>query len=266
MDHNALCDAIVSLVDLVERLRAPDGCPWDAKQTMSSVRMYLLEEAYEVLDAIEGNVPEEICGELGDLLFQVVFIAHLGEEKGEFDLVNVIEKINRKMIRRHPHVFGNTTVQDAEEVAANWAKIKESEKSGEKKEGSFLERVPLALPALERAHRLSERASRAGFDWENREAIWDKVSEEMAELGEAVATRDREVVGEELGDLLFSLVNLARHWDFNGEDLLRMANRKFIRRFALMEEKMATAGMDLREATPGEMDDAWNAIKEEERE
>ncbi|MBW2093537.1 MAG: nucleoside triphosphate pyrophosphohydrolase [Deltaproteobacteria bacterium] len=265
MDHKSLASAISRLVDLVERLRAPDGCPWDAKQTMYTVRMYLLEEAYEVLDAIERNLPEEVCGELGDLLFQVVFIAYLGEEKGAFDLVNVLEKIIEKMIRRHPHVFGNTRVKDVAEVAANWAKIKERERNGAEKDGSFLEQVPVALPALQRAHRLSERASKAGFDWEDRNAVWKKVTEEIGELSEAVEKQDPRMVGEELGDLLFSLVNLARHWGLNAEDLLRMANRKFIRRFLLMEEKLSIAGKGLREATPDEMDDAWNKIKQDER-
>lgn len=262
MDHSALASAIKRLAELVERLRAPDGCPWDAKQTMYTVRMYLLEESYEVLDAIERNVPEEVCGELGDLLFQVVFIAYLGEEKGEFDLVKVVERIIEKMIRRHPHVFGNTRVKDVEEVAVNWAKIKESEKSGEAKERSFLDRVPAALPALERAHRLSERASKLGFDWEDRNGVWEKVREEIGELSEANEKQDRAMVGEEVGDLLFSLVNLARHWGLNAEDLLRMANRKFIRRFQLMEEKLSTGGKGLREATPDEMDYAWDSIKD----
>jgi MazG family protein len=262
MDHSALASAIKRLAELVERLRAPDGCPWDAKQTMYTVRMYLLEESYEVLDAIERNLPEEVCGELGDLLFQVVFIAYLGEEKGEFDLVKVVEKIIEKMIRRHPHVFGNTRVKDVEEVAVNWAKIKESEKSSEAKERSFLERVPAALPALERAHRLSERASKLGFDWEDRNEVWEKVKEEIGELSEANEKQDPAMVGEEVGDLLFSLVNLARHWGLNAEDLLRMANRKFIRRFQLMEEKLSTAGKGLREATPDEMDYAWDEIKD----
>ncbi len=261
MDHNALESAISRLAELVARLRAPGGCPWDAKQTMYSVRMYLLEEAYEVLDAIERELPEEVCEELGDLLFQVVFIAYLGEEKGEFDLVTVIEKIIEKMIRRHPHVFGNTRVRNEREVASNWAKIKEGEQKGEKEERSFLERIPVALPALERAHRMSERASKVGFDWESRDAVWKKVKEEVAELDQAVKKHDPAMVGEEIGDLIFSLVNLARHWELNGEDLLRMANRKFIQRFQLMEEKLTSAGKSLSEATPDEMDDAWNEIK-----
>jgi len=266
MDYSALASAIKRLAELVERLRAPDGCPWDAKQTMYTTRMYLLEEAYEVLDAIERDLPEEVCGELGDLLFQVVFIACLGEEKGEFDLVRIIEKIIEKMIRRHPHVFGSTRVKDVEEVAANWAKIKESEKKSDKEARSFLERIPVALPALERAHRLGERASKVGFDWQGKNEVWEKVTEEIGELREAIEKQDPGMVGEEIGDLLFSLANLARHWGLNAEDLLRMANRKFIRRFQLMEEELSSAGKGLREATPDEMDRAWNKIKKGERE
>lgn len=261
MDRDALGHAMDNLADLVERLRAPNGCPWDAKQTPYTVRMYLLEEAYEVLEAIEQGSSEAVCGELGDLLFHIVFIAYLAEEKGAFDLVKVIEKIIEKMIRRHPHVFGNTHVSDEKEVAVNWAKIKESENGDNEQEKHFLNRVPVALPALERAHRLGERVSKVGFDWENREAVWKKVAEEIDELKEALEKQDREMVGEELGDVLFSLVNLARHWNLNAEDLLRLANRKFIRRFSLMEETIAAAGRELKEATAAEMDVAWNSVK-----
>jgi MazG family protein len=265
MDHTKLDNAINTLADLVERLRAPDGCPWDAKQTVHTVRMYLLEEAYEVLDAVERGLPGELCGELGDLLFHIVFIAYLAEEKGEFDLVDVAEKIVEKMIRRHPHVFGNVTAKDVEEVATNWARIKEAENSGPEREESFLEKVPAALPALQRAHRLSERASKAGFDWADRNAVWQKVLEESDELGQALKKQDSKEVGEEMGDLFFSLVNLARHWGLNAEDLLRTANRKFIRRFELMERKLSATGTDLSEAAPDEMDEIWNEIKKDER-
>jgi len=265
MDHTELDNAVNALADLVARLRAPDGCPWDAKQTMHTVRLYLLEEAYEVTDAIERGVGEEVCSELGDLLFQVVFIAYLGEERGEFDLVKVIEKIVEKMIRRHPHVFGNVRVKNVEEVAANWAKIKETEKEFKEESRSFLNHVPANLPALQRAHRLSERASKVGFDWPDKESIWEKVEEETSELREAIEKEDPERVGIELGDLLFSLVNLARRWELNAEDVLRVTNRKFIRRFELMERELSASGKGLRESTPEEMDRAWNKIKKDER-
>ena len=265
MDHTKLDNAINTLADLVERLRAPDGCPWDAKQTVHTVRMYLLEEAYEVLDAVERGLPGELCGELGDLLFHIVFIAYLGEEKDEFDLVDVIENIVEKMIRRHPHVFGNIKVNDVKEVATNWAKIKEAEKNGAEREESFLEQIPAALPALQRAHRLSERASKAGFDWADRAAVWEKVLEEFDELGQAIKKQDSRDVGEEIGDLFFSLVNLARHWGLNAEDLLRIANRKFVRRFGLMEKELSTAGKDFSESSLEEMDEIWNKIKLNER-
>jgi tetrapyrrole methylase family protein/MazG family protein len=265
MDYAKLDSAINTLADLVERLRAPGGCPWDAKQTVHTVRMYLLEEAYEVLDAVERGLPEELCAELGDLLFHIVFIAYLGEEKREFDLVDVVEKIIEKMIRRHPHVFGDLKVENVEEVATNWAKIKETERNGAEREESFLEQVPAALPALQRAHRLSERASRAGFDWADRDAVWKKVLEESGELRDAIKKQDSREVGEEIGDLFFSLVNLARHWGLNAEDLLRIANRKFVRRFELMEKKLSTTGTGLSKAAPDEMDEIWNEIKKDER-
>ena len=263
MDVIRLGNALNALTDLVKRLREPGGCPWDAAQTMDSVRMYLLEEAYEVLDAIERDEPEEVCSELGDLLFQVIFIAYLAEEKGRFDLVKVIEKITEKMIRRHPHVFGDVKVRDADEVAVNWARIKKSEgghTSGV--DGTFLKHVSPNLPALQRAHRLGERASKAGFDWPDRESVWEKVQEEMGELKEAMGEKDPAWVEEELGDLLFSVVNLARHWGVGAEDLLRKTNSKFVSRFERMEKALSLSGKDLGSSTLEEMDRVWNKIKD----
>jgi len=185
----------------------------------------------------------------------------MAQERGEFDLAEVMEKITEKMINRHPHVFGQVTVDSPEEVSDNWEKIKKTEKVVPKEVSGYLQEIPVDLPALLRAHRLSYRASKVGFDWENREATLDKVKEEFEELNRCNLDKDMERVGEEFGDLLFSLVNLARHWGFNAERLLRDGNRKFIRRFRDMEEELKASGIELHDATPEEMDRAWEKIK-----
>lgn len=224
MNKDKLSRALLSLSELMSRLRMPCGCPWDAQQTDSTIKMYLLEEAYEVLDAIERKAPEDVCGELGDLLFQIIFLARLAEERGEFDLVDVMEKIAEKMIKRHPHVFGSTRVKSVEDVAENWAKIKKREVD-----------VPENLPALMGAHRLSERTSRMRTDSSSVEEIWGKVEDAFEELRKAILDRDKQRIGEETGDFLFCLVNLARHRGLNAEHLLRIANKKFLKRFEEMQ-------------------------------
>ena len=254
MDPDRLSSAIVDLVNLVERLRGPGGCPWDAEQTDATVKIYLLEEAYEVLEAIEKASSPDVCLELGDLLFQVLFLARLAEERNEFDLVEIIEKITEKMVHRHPHVFGAERVETAEDVALNWAKIKKSEK-GALQATSLLESVPVNLPALLRAHRLGERASREGFDPLNAGAgiappgkgqIWDGVRERFERLRSALAEKDKELIGEVMGDLLFDMAGLARVWQLNAEDVLRLANQRFLERFEEMEKE--------RKSCPGERD------------
>jgi MazG family protein len=230
MDPDRLSRAIVDLVELVERLRGPGGCPWDAEQTDATIKIYLLEEAYEVLEAIEKSSSTDICLELGDLLFQVLFLARLAEERKEFDFVQVIETIKAKMIRRHPHVFGEVKVDTAEDVALNWAKIKKSEK-GALHEASSLENVPVNLPALLRAHRLGERASREGFDLPGTGEAWDGVQERFEKLRTALSEQNKDLVGEVMGDLLFDIAGLARAWRLNAEDVLRLANQRFLERF-----------------------------------
>lgn len=264
MDQDRLGNAVKALQNVVTRLMGPDGCPWDAKQTVLTVRMYLLEEAYEVLDAIERGEAGEVCAELGDLLFQVIFIAYLAEKKGQFDFIDVIRGITEKMIRRHPHVFGDVEVKNAEEVAANWVMIKKTEENHSKGDESFLQHVSANLPALQRAHRLSERASKVGFDWPDRDSVWEKVREEIGELQEAMKREAPKRVGEELGDLLFSLVNLARHWGLNAEDLLRRTNVKFIRRFESLEKELTATERGFSESTLKEMDRVWEKIKDKE--
>lgn len=264
MDQNRLSNAFSALVDLVEHLRGPGGCPWDARQSDSTVKIYLLEEAYEVLEAIDRSSPEDVCSELGDLLFQILFLAKLAAEREEFDLLTVIERIQEKMIRRHPHVFGETEIEDAAHVEINWAKIKQAEKGSHINTSSLLKSIPKNMPGLLRAHRLSERASKAGFDWANANEVWDKVREECNELKSAISKNEKEAVGEEIGDLLFSIVNLARHCGLNAEQLLRMTNQKFTDRFERMEREIESSGIGLRDASTDKMNEAWERVKDRE--
>jgi tetrapyrrole methylase family protein/MazG family protein len=236
MDSDRLCRAVVALVELVTRLRSPGGCPWDAKQTDSTLKMYLIEEAYETLDAIEKSSPKDVCMELGDLLFQILFLAHLAAERKEFDFTEVVEKITEKMIRRHPHVFGETRVDSAEDVTLNWARIKAKEKGAAQKTASVFESVPTNLPALLRTHRLSERASKLNADLANGEEIWNKVLGQFEALKSSVTREDRDSVREAMGWLLFSLSNLTRHWGFNAESLLRLTNQEFLECFEKTEK------------------------------
>lgn len=263
IDTDKLGRDMGDLLSLVMRLRGPKGCPWDAEQTDASIKIYLIEEAYEVLDAIENSSPAETCGELGDLLFQIVFLAALAEEREEFDFTEVVEKITEKMIHRHPHVFSDTKVESAEQVAVNWARIKREEADAAEPVSFSLKNVPDGLPALLRAHRLSERAAKTGFDWANREEIWGKVLEEVEELKAAVSGEDEQAVIEEMGDLLFSLVNMSRHWGMNAEDLLRSANRKFLNRFEGMEKRLNQMGVSMEKATVNQMNGAWEAVKKQ---
>ena len=261
MNNEELAGSFLELVALAAKLRSPEGCPWDRKQTIETVKMYLLEECYEAMDAIEKEDYPEMCLELGDLLFMIVFLARLSQEKALFNMVDVINSIVKKMKNRHPHVFGDTVVNNAEEVSENWQKIKMQEKGNSKSASSFLEEVPVGLPALLRAHRLSKKASKTGFDWESKEDIWDKVSEEFNELSSAVKEGKKDDVREEIGDLFFSLVNLARHWDLNSEELLRDANKKFVDRFKRMDAELNRSGVKLDDATYEEMNNAWDLIK-----
>ena len=262
MTDDALSRAVGGLVDLVASLRGPGGCPWDAKQTDDTIKIYLIEEAYEVLEAIETGSPREVCSELGDLLFQIVFLARLAEERGEFYFSDVVEKITRKMVRRHPHVFGDAEVKNAEEVASNWARIKQMEHGKTRGISASLQNIPSASPALLRAHRMGERAAKAGFDWADADEVWAKVEEEVGEIKAAMAKEDREAAALEIGDLLFTLANLSRHLGENAENVLRKTNNKFLKRFQKMEKDLTDAGMLLEEATPDQMNAAWETVKE----
>jgi len=248
------------LVDLVERLRAPGGCPWDREQTLPDVRAYLLEEAHELAGAIDGGDWEELGEELGDMLFQVAFIGRLGEEAGAFSLSQVIDGVYRKMVERHPHVFGDEVLADAEAVRQAWERRKLQK---EPKRESLFSGVPASLPALLGAYRLTQKAAGVGFDWPDAGAVLAKVDEEIAEVREALAQGNRDAVREEVGDLLFTVANLARKLDVDPEAALAGTNRKFRQRFARIEQSLAAQGRTAAEATLEEMDALWEAAKGE---
>jgi nucleoside triphosphate diphosphatase len=246
------------LVDLVARLRAPDGCPWDREQSLPNIRAYLLEEAHELAGAIDAGDWEELAEELGDLLFQAAFIGRLAEETGAFSLSQVIDGVYRKMVERHPHVFGDEVLADAEAVRQAWERRKLAK---EPKRESLFSGVPSSLPALLAAYRLTQKASGVGFDWPDSAAVLAKVDEELAEVREALAQGDKAAVREEVGDLLFTVANLARKLDVDPEAALAGTNLKFRRRFAKIEDGLAARGKTAAEATLEEMDELWEAAK-----
>lgn len=260
-DSTKVQENFLRLVGIMDRLRDPEGCPWDKKQSAETVKNYLLEEAYEVVAAVEDNNPKEACEELGDLLFLIIFLARVYEEEAAFNLNEVMETIAAKMIRRHPHVFGTEKVADSQEVRANWHKIKEQEKKGGTHRGSFFASVPRKLPALLRAQRIGSRAARVGFDWQNADQVWEKLAEELAELKEACSQNDRGRIKDEVGDVLFTLVNLSRHLHINAEEALRSTIDKFAGRFDAMRASLEKDGRSLGEFTLAEMDAAWEKAK-----
>ena len=221
-------------VELMQRLLAPDGCPWDREQTPETLRKYVLEEACEVIDAIDSGDRDELCDELGDLALQLVFLSELGRAEGAFGPDDVLRSIMEKMVRRHPHVFASVSVEDSVEVLRNWEQIKVEEKGPRR----LLDSIPRALPALQRAQRVSERAARVGFDWPDARGSREKVSEEIAELDAALEDGDRAEIEAELGDVLFALVNLARHHGIEAEVALRGTGDKFVRRFGHVEQRV----------------------------
>ena len=243
------------------RLRGPDGCPWDREQSLASLRPYVLEETYEVLEAIDAGDPREHCEELGDLLLQIVFQAQLAKEAGQFSFEDVAEAIADKLVSRHPHVFGNVEVKDAEGVLRQWAELKRKEKQARGGGKSVLEGVPREMPALARADRLTEKASRIGFDWPDATGARDKVAEELRELDEAVASGNRPAIEHELGDLLFAVANLSRKLQIAPEEALRGAVRRFIQRFEHVERGLERRGVPPGQATLAQMDELWNEAK-----
>ncbi len=253
------------LLKIMARLRSPSGCPWDREQSENSLKKFLIEESYEVLEAIEEGNPRELSEELGDLLLQIIFLCRIAEEKGQFDFSEVAHQLSQKLIRRHPHVFpaagdSSPRVKSAQDVLKVWGAVKEREGKYAKRK-SLLDGIPLALPALERARRISDRVSRVGFDWPDGRAVWRKVREEMAELKEAETRSSPPDLEAEFGDLLFTLVNWARFKGISPEEALRKANRRFAQRFFRVEEDLRRRGRRVQDSTLKEMDELWTKAK-----
>ena len=252
------------LVELVQTLRGPDGCPWDREQKVSDLKSYLVGEVYEVIDAIDINNPLKIKEESGDLFFLIVFLVDIFRERNDFNIYDVIEMVMDKMIRRHPHVFGDKRVNSTDEVKMNWRKIKEKE--GKPAIGeSILDGVPDFLPALFQAQLLTQKASRVGFDWQTPDQVIRKIEEELGELKKSMEDKESSAIENELGDLFFSLVNLGRFMKLDSEKALRKTNKKFIYRFQYMEQSLRDANRDMKQATIKEMDVLWQKAKEYEQ-
>jgi tetrapyrrole methylase family protein / MazG family protein len=253
------------LLDIMARLRGPGGCPWDREQTRTSLKAYLIEEAYEVLEALEAGDARHLEEELGDLLFQVVFHAQIARELGEFTMADLLQRLTDKMISRHPHVFGEASVRTPGEALAQWEAIKQQEGTREGRSRSVLAGVPRALPGLLRAQRLQGKAARVSFDWADARSAWDKVQEEVREAHEALESGDRTRIREELGDVIFSLVNVARLSGIDAEEALGTAIAKFHRRFTEMEAALGAQGRSVASASPAELERSWEAAKAGER-
>ncbi len=245
-------------LDILDELR--EKCPWDRKQTNESLRPNTVEEVYELCDAIIRDDNQEICKELGDVLLHVAFYAKIGEEKGEFDMKDVCDKLCDKLIFRHPHVFGEEKASTAGEVSENWEQLKLREKGGNK---TVLSGVPAALPALIKAYRIQDKARNVGFDWEEKEDVWEKVKEEFGELQQEIGQMDKEKAEAEFGDLFFSLINAARLYKINPDNALERTNQKFIRRFNYLEQQTLKAGKSLKDMSLEEMDQHWNEAKKQ---
>lgn len=248
------------LLDVLEELR--QKCPWDRKQTNESLRPNTIEETYELCDALMKDCPQDICKELGDVLEHVIFYSIMGEEQGRFDLADVCQKEADKLVFRHPHVYGDAVANSAGEVLQTWEQMKLKEKDGNK---TVLSGVPDALPSLIKAYRIQDKARNVGFDWQKREDVWTKVKEEIAEFEAEVANMDKEHATDELGDVLFSLINAARLYHLNPENALERTNQKFIRRFNYVEQHTIRAGRQLTDMTLEEMDKLWDEAKRQER-
>lgn len=242
----------------MEELR--EKCPWDRKQTIQSLRQMTIEETYELADAITENDWKGIKEELGDILLHIVFYARIGSEQKQFELDQVINDICEKLIARHPHIYGDVRVENAEDVKRNWEKLKLKE--GKK---SVISGIPPSLPSTVKAMRLQEKAKQVGFEWENKEQVWEKVEEEIGELKEAIAKKDNLRIEEEMGDVMFSLINYARFLQVDAENALERTNKKFIHRFTQMEAQALHSGKDLHSMSLQEMDDIWNTIKQQRK-
>ena len=249
--------SFTKLLNIVSQLRGPDGCPWDKEQTHKSLLPYFLEEAYEVIEGVEAGDMNSLKEELGDVLLHVVFQADIAQKNSEFTIEDSLNHVNEKLVRRHPHVFGDKKADAAFHAKQNW----ESAKHKEKKRKSRLDGVPETLPALTRAQRLQEKASYTGFDWENIGQVWDKIHEEIQELKEAHSNGNKSHIEEEIGDVIFSIVNLARFLNISAESALRKTNRKFVTRFKDVETELKNRGKEVEDSNLEEMDEIWNTVK-----
>lgn len=260
-NNNGGCNyPLDKLVAVMARLRGPEGCPWDKEQTHQSLTPYLVEETYEVLEALADGQPEQVCDELGDLLLQIVFHAQIASEEKNFDINDVVTAITEKMIRRHPHVFGSVEVANSAQVLVNWDKIKNQEQGSQRKD-SLLEGIPKGLPALNKAHKLQGKAAQVGFDWPDYRGALDKLTEELNEFKTAIEHNNKDEMYSELGDILFAVVNVARLLDIDAEGALTSTNNKFIRRFQYIEQQGKEHGINLQKITLKEMNYWWNQAK-----
>lgn len=262
--YDAVLNALQNLIEVVAKLRSPDGgCPWDLEQTPETLIPYIIEEAYEVVDAIQSQNQNDIAEELGDLLLQVVLQAQIASEYGNFDLKEVAQKITDKLIRRHPHVFGETELETPEQVRNNWEKIKATEKGESAKQAALLSKkfhkYARSLPPLMASGKISEKAAKIGFEWENVEGVWAKFEEELAEFKEALTTEDKNHASSELGDLLFTIVNLARWYDLDPSEALQGTNRRFSQRFSQVE---SLTNRPLNEYSLDELESLWQKAKQ----
>jgi MazG family protein len=264
-------DEFTRLVEIVARLRAPDGCPWDREQTIDTLKRYVLEETYEVLDAIDRHDHDALREELGDFLFEAVFVAQLEHDEGRFCIADSVKAVADKLVRRHPHVFarhtGEAALDTADQVRARWEEIKTGERSGESKPKTLLSGIPAALPALLRAYQIGSRAASVGFDWSRAGDVVAKIREEVDEIQEVVSTGDvdQQRAEEEMGDLLFAIANLSRKLGIEPETALRKANDKFTRRFTSMEAAIGTSSRTMREMTLDELEAEWQRAKVQQR-
>lgn len=259
---NPKLEAFQRILDIMDDLR--EKCPWDREQTMDSLRVLTIEETYELAEAITKKDLPNIKEELGDVLLHIIFYAKIGDEKGAFDIADVINELCEKLIRRHPHVYGDLALEDSEAVKKSWEAIKLKEKEGKaEKRQSVLDGVPKSLPALPKSLRIQQKAKKVGFDWDTLEQVWEKVEEEMGELQEAVASGDQNHIEEEYGDVLFALSNYARFIKVDPEGALERTNQKFIKRFQKLEEVVKSRNQDLTKMTLAEMDEVWNEVKKD---
>jgi len=248
--------------EIMARLRSANGCPWDNEQTMETILKYFMEEAYEALDAADRRDWPGLAEELGDTLWEILFLARIAEQEGHFSMDEVLQLLGEKMVRRHPHIFGEEIINSSADVVAMWSRIKKQEKKTDRHAG-VLHKVPASLPALLRAYRISERAAKVGFDWENAGQVWTKLEEEKGELAEAISGGDRERIEHELGDMIFALINLGRHLGVSAEDAVRRTTNRFVERFARVEETIIDEGSKMEDKSLEELEALWQKAKRE---